>query len=754
MKIRETCNSNNPVYLDVESVSSIDTSVDQNFDSGSGENSDHSESSDEFEDLQDETSNEESDTKTDTDPLASTFIDPFWSSPLYADSNVSILLAVILISSFKTTTGLTRQGLQNLLDLILLLMPGDCNLPKTAYLFEKVIPPVQPIPRYFCPYCSEPLTESETSTFFCHCKSIILTKKTLVKERCYYLHFSIEEQIRRFLQDYDLGEQLVKHTDEERTPNKIRDIYDGTLYRSYRNGMLLLGRALSLIFNTDGAPVFNSSTTSMWPGQCLIAELPPYLRKKFIVLSFLWIGPGKPTKIDAILRGMVDELKRLSSRGFQWLLNGELITSTVDLICVSVDSIARAPIQNFIQFNGRYGCPWCLHPGKLMKSKSEKGVVNAYFYKKDGFPLRTKRSTKQNARLAKLSSKPVLGVKSSSILNELPFFDIISAFVGDSLHCIDQGVMKQLADLWFSSSNSKKKYYIGKPSTIELIDSLLLLVRPPSNITRLYCSLFKRVFWKGSEWRNFLFYYGPLVLKDILPLRFYNHFLLLSEAVYTLSQKEISYSDVRKAIVLLEKFVEDFERLYGIVNMTFNVHQLLHLGQCVYQWGPLWVYSTYTFEDNNGNLLKMFNGTQAVDIQIAKKFVQCQQLKGLTRKHMDFSINPEFLQLQQRLLGEFVPTKKAIRCHGGAVLMGASTVMVLSITEIRLVKEMSNVSFKTTARSFKKLLTQKDILTVVDFHINKKKKRQDVKIQLFYCRMECFAQLPKLFYWNLLMMFM
>ncbi|KAK4006802.1 hypothetical protein OUZ56_011960 [Daphnia magna] len=114
--------------------------------------------------------------------------------------------------------------------------------------------------------------------------------------------------------------------------------------------------------------------------------------------------------------------------------------------------------------------------------------------------------------------------------------------------------------------------------------------------------------------------------------------------------------------------------------MTFNVHQLLHLGECVYRWGPLWAYSTYTFEDNNGNLLKMFNGTQAVDIQIAKKFVQCQQLKGLTK----------LLQLQQRLLGEFVPTKKAFRCHGGAVLMGASTVMKLSVSEIRLVKEMSN----------------------------------------------------------------
>ncbi len=247
-----------------------------------------------------------------------------------------------MISSFKTTTGLTRQGLQNLLDIILLLMPGDCKLPKTAFPFEKVIPQVQPIPRYFCSYCSEPLIESETSTFFFNCKNEILTKKTLIKRRCYYTcNFQLRNRLEGFLKDYELGEQLVKHTDAERTPNKIRDIYDGTLYRSYRNGLLLLGHALSLSFLTLMALQFSI----LIPRQC--------------GQDSLLIGQGKPTKIDAILRGMVDELKQLSSRGFQWLLNGELITSTVDLICVSVDSIARAPIQNFIQFNGRYGCPWC-----------------------------------------------------------------------------------------------------------------------------------------------------------------------------------------------------------------------------------------------------------------------------------------------------------------------------------------------------------------------------------------------------------
>jgi hypothetical protein len=69
--------------------------------------------------------------------------------------------------------------------------------------------------------------------------------------------------------------------------------------------------------------------------------------KSSYCLVFL-IGPEKPTKIDAILRGMVDELKRLSSRGFQWLLNGELITSTVDLICVSVVSISRSDSELYL----------------------------------------------------------------------------------------------------------------------------------------------------------------------------------------------------------------------------------------------------------------------------------------------------------------------------------------------------------------------------------------------------------------------
>lgn len=94
----------------------------------------------------------------------------------------------------------------------------------------------------------------------------------------------------------------------------------------------------------------------------------------------------------------------------------------------------------------------------------------------------------------------------------------------------------------------------------------------------------------------------------------------------------------------------------------------------------------------------MINGNQAIDSQIAKKFIKCQQLNGLARKHMDLSTNPEFLQLQYRLLGQPTPTKKAVKCKNDCVLLGAATIMVMNINEIRLLSNISTKSYKTTCK--------------------------------------------------------
>ena len=46
----------------------------------------------------------------------------------------------------------------------------------------------------------------------------------------------------------------------------------------------------------------------------------------------------------------------------------QIIKTAFHMISVCVDSVARAMVQNFTQFNDGHGCPWCLNEGKLMKT--------------------------------------------------------------------------------------------------------------------------------------------------------------------------------------------------------------------------------------------------------------------------------------------------------------------------------------------------------------------------------------------------
>ena len=57
------------------------------------------------------------------------------------------------------------------------------------------------------------------------------------------------------------------------------DIYSGALYQHhFGTGFLSNRNNISLIFNTDGIPVFKSSNFSFWPLYLLINELPYKLR--------------------------------------------------------------------------------------------------------------------------------------------------------------------------------------------------------------------------------------------------------------------------------------------------------------------------------------------------------------------------------------------------------------------------------------------------------------------------------------------
>lgn len=130
-------------------------------------------------------------------------------------------------------------------------------------------------------------------------------------------------------------------------------------------------------------PLFKSSNYSIWPIQMIINEVPMQVRNNDVILWALWFGKNKP-KMNIYMQKFVQNINTLSAEGIPCNINHEIKKIKPYAICCCVDSVARAPMQGLIQFNGYYGCNWCLHPGTLVKQKKKNNqipVSRLYFRK-------------------------------------------------------------------------------------------------------------------------------------------------------------------------------------------------------------------------------------------------------------------------------------------------------------------------------------------------------------------------------------
>ncbi|CAD6223282.1 GSCOCG00011739001-RA-CDS, partial [Cotesia congregata] len=183
--------------------------------------------------------------------------------------------------------------------------------------------------------------------------------------------------------------------------------------------------------------------------------------------------------------------------------------------------------------------------------------------------MRTSEQSREYGNLALLNNKEHFGVKGPCALsNIMP--DFIAGTAIDKMHCVDNGVVKKLLSLWFDSA---------------------------------------------------------YILSGIMQNIYFEHFMLLITSIAYLTADSISNEMIDNAQILLNKFVHDFETLYGLQNCSINVHSLLHLPELVRRIRPLWSTSCYVFEDLNGQFLKLIHGTRHIDSQIASTHGQVLRMQ-------------------------------------------------------------------------------------------------------------------------------
>ncbi|XP_037033278.1 uncharacterized protein LOC119072210 [Bradysia coprophila] len=494
-----------------------------------------------------------------------------------------------------------------------------------------------------CAKCRKIVKKNADNLEQLKCCDIILKKS----ETNFYVYMPLEKQI---IQSIEANWNDIKNFDTTSKDGSISDAHDGEILknvlRQYTDSDINI---LSLCLNVDGANKFNSNLISLWPIQFLQNFLPPKIRflPKNILVSGLLYTEGSFDFREYFLP-LINEMNNVKKTPIVMSLDNAEFTFKPVVTHCAVDLPAKSKLQETKQFGGYNACTFCHIPGKqvLIYTKSGKNKTNKQKQNKSGkdgkqmkcvrypagtsYPLREEKETLRSMLAASTSKDKIIdGIKDVSCLVALEHFHVVNSISCEYMHSVLLGVVKQILNFFCNPKNSKGKFYITKKNR-KLLNKRILEIKPNCEVARKPRSLEQLSTFKASEFRSMLLFYMPVCLAGLVPDVFVKHVRLLSAAVYKLLKSTIPIEEVDEAGEMLDRFVEQHQKLFGIEAMVMNVHLLTHLVDSVRALGPLWTHSAFPFERNNGVLLKKVNGTTDVLLQISSKY--CLEKSMMSRR--------------------------------------------------------------------------------------------------------------------------
>lgn len=173
-------------------------------------------------------------------------------------------------------------------------------------------------------------------------------------DKCYTILLPIEDQVKFFVKHHG----IKKNNIDVDQSNMKGDVYTGNRYNKYVEEKPINEHTITIQLNIDGAQKFKSSKYGFWPFMGIVNETSYKTRRSNVILLAIWFGNKKPPA-SVFLDPCVELLDKIFSIGID--CNGEKYL--IKPVIVTVDSVARPVLRNTLQFNGKFGCDFCLHPG-------------------------------------------------------------------------------------------------------------------------------------------------------------------------------------------------------------------------------------------------------------------------------------------------------------------------------------------------------------------------------------------------------
>jgi len=195
----------------------------------------------------------------------------------------------------------------------------------------------------------------------------------------------------------------------------------------------------------------------------------------------------------------VNEATHLVSNGI--MIKNYTYKVVIDVFCC--DTPAKAFILKIKGHNGFFSCTRCEIEGEYKE--------NRLCFPYSDISNREVKRTHDNY-LNRTDTNYHSSVTSISFVVDIPGVNVVSSFSLDYMHLVTLGVIKKLILLWM-----KGPLNVRLPSSkIKQISNLLLSFRSkfPCEFSRKPRAVEEVLRWKATEFRSFLLYIGPLVLKS------------------------------------------------------------------------------------------------------------------------------------------------------------------------------------------------------------------------------------------------
>lgn len=143
-------------------------------------------------------------------------------------------------------------------------------------------------------------------------------------------------------------------------------------------------------------------------------------------------------------------------------------------------------------------------------------------------------------------------VEHSPVLEIRPRINVITSFILDFMHLCCLGIMKKLLEYWLRKHSNVRFNVKMRQELSRRMDELHS--QAPSEFQRKPRSTRFVGKWKATEFRYFLLYCGPIILKRMLRTDLYNHFLLFHTSCRILCSEKLCHEYVQHAKQYLTAF--------------------------------------------------------------------------------------------------------------------------------------------------------------------------------------------------------